>query len=151
VGSRFACADDPEDITSLGQCDVCSRTNFAWCSRRITNAPAETTDVEPLAWVEKTLTDILTLTEGLEEPDLRRSRLTRETVQRMVSEVSATLHGVGPDARSALPELDWDAWALTAERLARGGDVGAGALWFAVHTLAPATLTWLRVHRRGDV
>jgi hypothetical protein len=108
------------------------------------------TDPERLAGVERTLTDILTLTEGLEESELRHSRLTRETVQRMISEVAATLRGVGPDARSALSELDWDAWALTAERLARGGDLGAAALWLAVRALAPATITWLRLRGRGD-
>jgi uncharacterized protein with HEPN domain len=114
------------------------------------NAATGITDPERLAGVEQTLTDVLTLTEGLEESELRRSRLTRETVQRMISEVTATLHGVAPDARSALPELDWDAWALTGERLARGSDLGAAALWFAVRALAPATLTWLRLRRRGD-
>ncbi len=106
---------------------------------------------EHLLGVEQLLTDILTLTEGLEEPELRRSRLTRATVQGMLSTVAATLREAGPEARSAFPELDWSAWALTEERLTDGGDVGEGALWFAVHTLAPATLTWLRFRRSVPV
>jgi hypothetical protein len=45
----------------------------------------------------------------------------------MVSDVAVTLRGVDLEGRSALPELDWGAWALTAERLASGGDVAAAA------------------------
>lgn len=42
-------------------------------------------------------------------------------------------------------ELDREGWRLQAET---GEDLD-DAIWFAIHSVVPATLLWLRVHRQS--
>lgn len=100
-----------------------------------------------LAILEEATTAVLTLTEGLERAEFMRSRLTRSEVRRQLLRVASTLRGLGESGRGTLPEIDWDGWALTGERLAGDPIHAEEALWFAIHALTPATLTWLRLYR----
>lgn len=90
---------------------------------------------------------VLILTDGLQRSDLLRSRLTRAEVQRQLLCLAETL-GDAPDAlRHRLPEIDWAGWRATRLALAVPGAPQDDALWFAVQSLVPATLSWLRVYR----
>lgn len=104
-----------------------------------------------LGIVEQAGYGVATLIEGLEREELLRSRLTRAEVQRLLRQMADSLAALGPPARHAMPELDWDGWQALAPQLARrSGEALDEALWFACESLVPATLLWLRVYRQGQ-
>lgn len=101
--------------------------------------------------IEQTGLDVATLAEGLDEADLRRSRLTRAELLRQLRLMANSAVAVPPSAREDMPELDWEGWRLLALRLqAETGDDLDDAIWFAVHSVVPATLLWLRVYRQNQ-
>lgn len=104
-----------------------------------------------LQLIEQSGMDVATLAEGLDEGELCRSRLTRAEVAQRLQTLGRCVASVPGPVRAALPEIDWNGWHLVCQRLqsaqARDADE---ALWFAVHSLVPATLLWLRVHRQGQ-
>lgn len=104
-----------------------------------------------LALIEQAGMAVVTLAEGLEEAELRRSRLTRAELLRQLRVLAASAMAVPAAARADMPELDWDGWRALSLRLQadHGEDVDE-ALWFAVSSLVPATLLWLRVYRRSQ-
>lgn len=101
--------------------------------------------------IEQTGLDVATLAEGLDEADLRRSRLTRAELLRQLRLMANSAMAVPPSAREDMPELDWEGWRLLALRLqAETSDDLDEAIWFAIHSVVPATLLWLRVYRQGQ-
>ena len=102
-----------------------------------------------VAIIEESGSAVLTLTEGLEEVEFLRSRLTRPEVRRQVQAIAATTANLPAELQSQLPEIDWDGWAATARQLRSGDDDGA-ILWSVATALIPATLTWLRVYRHNQ-
>jgi uncharacterized protein with HEPN domain len=104
-----------------------------------------------LALIEQSGLAVATLAEGLEEADLRRSRLTRAEVLRHLRVLARSAIAVPPSAREDMPELDWEGWRLLSLRLqAETGEDLDEAIWFATHSVVPATLLWLRVYRQGQ-
>lgn len=115
-----------------------------------------------LEGIEEAAEGILVLVDGLQEPEFRRSRLTRREVRRLLADMAAALEALGASwdvqAAHALPEIDWDGWRATARRLrampsqppaAADADAEADeAAWFAATSMVPATLSWLRLYRR---
>ncbi len=100
--------------------------------------------------IEQTGLDVATLAEGLDEADLRRSRLTRAELLRQLRLMANSAVAVPPSAREDMPELDWEGWRLLALRLqAESGDDLDEAIWFAIQSVVPATLLWLRVYRQS--
>jgi len=97
--------------------------------------------------IEFTLVDVLTLTEGLTQSELARSRFTRLEVQRQLLSVAKVVAALGVEAQAAMPELDCCAWKLLRARLLADAAIESEAAWFAIQTLAPATIGWLRVYR----
>lgn len=101
--------------------------------------------------MEESGTGVVTLAEGLDEADLRRSRLTRAELLRQVRVVANSASAIPPSVREEMPELDWDAWRTLSQRLkADVGEVVEESLWFAVSSLVPATLLWFRVYRQSQ-
>lgn len=101
--------------------------------------------------IEQTGLDVATLAEGLDEADLRRSRLTRAELLRQLRLMANSAVAVPPSAREDMPELDWEGWRLLALRLqAESGDDLDDAIWFAMQSVVPATLLWLRVYRQNQ-
>lgn len=95
-------------------------------------------------------TGVLTLAEGMDFTTFQRSRLARAEIGRLV-EVMATSLADLPDAlRHRFAEIDWSAWAALADPLCEAGPTRDEALWFAVKSLVPATLMWLRVYRESQ-
>jgi uncharacterized protein with HEPN domain len=93
---------------------------------------------------------VLVLVEGLAQDELLRSRLTRAEVQRQLGLMAGTLSSLSPTAQAALPEIDWAGWRATTGALGQTGEAQDQALWFAVQSLVPATLLWLRVYRQAQ-
>lgn len=101
--------------------------------------------------IERSGLDVATLAEGLDEADLRRSRLTRAELLRHLRVLANSAIAVPPSAREEMPELDWEGWRLLALRLqAESGNDLDDAIWFAIHSVVPATLLWLRVYRQSQ-
>lgn len=104
-----------------------------------------------LALIEQSGLAVVTLAEGLDEADLRRSRLTRAELLRHLRVLARSAVSVPPSAREDMPELDWDGWRTMVARLqADHGEEVDEALWFAVSSLVPASLLWLRVYRQSQ-
>ncbi len=103
-----------------------------------------------LAIVEEAGLAVLTLTEHLERGEFMRSRLTRSEVARQLRDLAAAASGMPPEARTLLPELDWSGWETVGRALEQTGEMQEDALWFAITSLVPATLMWLRVYRKNQ-
>ena len=98
--------------------------------------------------VEQTLTDVLTLAEGLDQTALLRSRLTRAQVQTQLLTIADALGALSIDKVESAPELNWQGWAGARMDLASNQpEARDAALWAAVSGLVPETLIWLRVYR----
>jgi hypothetical protein len=90
---------------------------------------------------------VLTLTEDMPEADLLRSRLTRTEAQRQLQRMADALADAPDALRHLMPEIDWAAWRATRLALPSAGEQQDEALCFAVRSLVPATLSWLRVYQ----
>jgi uncharacterized protein with HEPN domain len=90
---------------------------------------------------------VLILTEGLQRAELLRSRFTRVEVRRQLLCLAEALADAPDALRHLLPEIDWAGWRVTRLSLPEPGAQQDDALWFAVQSLVPATLNWLRVYR----
>lgn len=98
--------------------------------------------------VEEGAEGVLVLVEDLEEAQFLRSRLTRQEVRRLLVQVAGTLRAMPPEARLAMPELEWDGWLRVGHDLQAPPPAGDDTAWFAVQSLVPATISWLRVYRQ---
>lgn len=102
------------------------------------------------ALVDEAGLGVLVLCEHLQEDEFRRSRLTRPEVRRQLQLMADTLGSLPEAARRAMPEIAWDGWRHLGAALAEEGAAADDAAWFAVRSLVPATLSWLRVFRRSQ-
>lgn len=98
---------------------------------------------------EEAGTAILTLTEGLEPEEFFASRLTQQETLNQLRIMAETANNVPPAIKQRLPEVDWAGWALLGSQLQLSGGFERDAVWFAVRSLVPAMLMWLRVYRKG--
>lgn len=103
-----------------------------------------------LSILEEAGVAVLTLTEGLERDEFLASRLTRTEVLRQVRIMSASAGNVPPATQALLPELEWRGWQAVAQRLDESPEPQGEVLWFAICSLVPATLMWLRVYRHNQ-
>jgi uncharacterized protein with HEPN domain len=103
-----------------------------------------------LSLIEEAGIAVLTLTEGLEKDEFLASRLTRAETQRQVKIMGESAANLPPQMQTALAEVDWAGWHSVARQLGADHAAGQEALWFAVRSLVPATLMWLRVYRTNQ-
>jgi uncharacterized protein with HEPN domain len=103
-----------------------------------------------LTLIEEAGEGVLVLVDDLDEASLLRSRLTRAEVRKQLLTMADTLSNLPDEARAKMPEIDWGLWQTTATRLRGGREEQDEVLWFAVRSLVPATLSWMRVYRRGS-
>lgn len=102
-----------------------------------------------LGLVEQAAHGVLVLCEGLARDELLGSRLTRAEVLRHLLTLAVSATQLDAAVQAVMPELDWAGWAALAPRLrAPAGPELDEALWFAVESLVPATLLWLRFYRQ---
>lgn len=93
---------------------------------------------------------VLVMTEEVDKGEFLRSRLTRHEVQRRLLIMAGTLGNVAPEARQLMPELPWDGWATLARDLHARNPEADELLWFAVTSLAPATMMWIEVYHNNQ-
>lgn len=101
--------------------------------------------------IEAAGSDVLTLTEGLEQEEFSCSRLTRHEARRLLLLAGQSLSRVPIRTRQEWQEVDWDGWAMALQRLDdtnNGGAMDMDTLWFSIRSLLPATLMWLRLYRK---
>jgi uncharacterized protein with HEPN domain len=103
-----------------------------------------------LSIIEEAGVAVLTLTEGLEKDEFLASRLTRAETQRQLKIMSESAANLPPQMQALLAEVDWAGWRSVARQLGADHAAGQEALWFAVRSLVPATLMWLRVYRTNQ-
>lgn len=103
-----------------------------------------------LANIEEAGTSIMILTEGLEKEEFLGSRLTRAEVSRLVLLTIDSLAQLRSVLYETMPELNWDGWNGVSQQLRQGPGAHDEALWFAVLSLVPATLMWLRTYRHNQ-
>lgn len=108
------------------------------------------TMLEPalLSILEEAGIAVLTLTEGVEKEEFLASRLTRTETQRQALIMGNTAANLPPQLKALLAEVDWAGWRSVTRQIASGDAGHRDALWFAVRSLVPATLMWLRVYRQ---
>ena len=103
-----------------------------------------------LAIIDEAGVAVLTLTECLEKDEFLASRLTRAETLRHVRIMGASAANIAAPTQALLPEVEWRGWHTLAQQLEAGPEAHGEALWFAVRSLVPATLMWLRVYRRDQ-
>lgn len=91
---------------------------------------------------------IMTLTEGVEPEEFFASRITQQEVLRQTRVMAETSANVTEDLKRKMPEIDWPGWFVLHSQLIGQGGFERDALWFAVRSLIPATLLWLRFYRK---
>ncbi len=106
-------------------------------------------DAAMLTIIDEAGVNVLTLTEGLDETEFFSTRLTRQEVGRQVATMAGILQRLSDGLRTEFSELDWEGWEGVWRQLEADGESGRHALWFAVRSLVPATLMWLRVYRQS--
>ncbi|CAG0951036.1 hypothetical protein MTYP_00192 [Methylophilaceae bacterium] len=102
-----------------------------------------------LGIMEESGESILTLTEGLEPDEFFASRLTRHEVLRLLRVMTETAANVPNDLKQQMAEIEWSGWAVLDTQLKVAGGFERDAIWFAIRSMVPATLMWLRVFRRN--
>ena len=118
------------------------------------SAPPQTSGATPLftgallGIIEDAGVGVLTLTEDLGESELLQSRLTRAEVARQLLRMADSAAQMPASSRQGLSEIDWACWEATGRALRLDGTRQNDALWFAVRSLVPATVMWLRVYRQ---
>jgi len=93
---------------------------------------------------------VLTLVEGIDEPEFLRSRITRHEVRRQLQSMAGALEAIAGEARGSMPEIDWPGWRSAWAGLRCAGPAADGVAWFAARALVPATLMWLQVYRQSE-
>ena len=102
------------------------------------------------AIIEEAATAVLILTEETEQGELLASRITRAEVLRQLLIVSDMMAMISAKTRKQMPELEWAGWNTMAHALNGRNAKADEALWFAVRSLVPATVMWLRVYRQNQ-
>lgn len=91
---------------------------------------------------------ILTLTDDITPEEFFASRLTQQEVLRQTRIMAETAANVSETLKRQMPEIDWAGWFVLHSQLVGQGGFERDALWFAVRSLVPATLMWMRVYRK---
>ena len=100
------------------------------------------------AIIEEVASTVLILTEDADKDELLASRLTCAELQRQLAVMTGMIAEISAETRDRMPELEWGGWKATARALKGSRAKADEALWFAVRSLVPATIMWLRVYRQ---
>lgn len=90
---------------------------------------------------------IMIMTEGNEQQEILRSRLTRAEIIRQLLVIVKSLEEIPSATRERIPELAWKEWARLPDLMAASGETADQALIYAYDSLVPATLLWLREYQ----
>lgn len=107
-------------------------------------------DAAMLMSLDEVCTNVLILAEGLEKDEFLSSRLTRAEVKHQILTMTGLAKNISSSICKMMPELDWAGFEVLTVQIGQGGSAENEALWFAIVSLIPATLMWLRVYKRGN-
>jgi uncharacterized protein with HEPN domain len=102
-----------------------------------------------LAIIEEAGESVLTLTEGLEPDEFFNSKITQHEVLRQIRILTESAANIPFEIKHDIAEVDWAGWSMLSMQLKTAGGFERDAVWFAVRSLIPATLMWLRVYRKN--
>jgi len=103
-----------------------------------------------LGILEEASEAIMTLTEGIEPEEFFGSRITQQEVLRQMRIMAESAANLPDELKWQMPEIEWSGWAVLDSQLKLVGGFERDALWFAVRSMVPATLMWLRVYRKNQ-
>jgi uncharacterized protein with HEPN domain len=100
--------------------------------------------------IEEACEGVLTLTEDVEPEDFFSSRLTQQEVIRQIRIIAESAANVPEEVKRKMAEVDWAGWQVLLSQVNTMGGFERDAIWFAVRSMVPATLMWLRVFRNSQ-
>lgn len=103
-----------------------------------------------LGIMEEVSLAVLTLTEGVEPDEFFASKLTQREVLNLTRTLVETAENIPDEVKHKMLEIDWAGWSVLGTQLKVAGGFERDALWFAVRSLIPATMLWLRVFRKNE-
>jgi uncharacterized protein with HEPN domain len=92
---------------------------------------------------------IMILTEGLEYDEFFNSRITQQEVLRQLRVMTDTTFNLPFEIKQRMIEIDWEAWSALSVQFSKTDESIKEAVWFAVRSLVPATLLWLRIFHKN--
>jgi uncharacterized protein with HEPN domain len=92
---------------------------------------------------------ILIMTEGLEYDEFFNSRITKQEVHRQLQVMADTTFNLPYELKQRMLEIDWEAWSALSMQFTKKNEYMQDAVWFAIRSLVPATLLWLRVFHKS--
>lgn len=92
---------------------------------------------------------IMIITDGLEYDEFFSSRITQQDVLRQLIAMTDTSLNLPYEIKQRMIEIDWEAWSALSIQFSKKGESMNEAVWFAVRSLVPATLLWLRVFHKN--
>jgi uncharacterized protein with HEPN domain len=101
-----------------------------------------------LAILEEAGENILTLTEEIEPEAFFNSKITQHETMKQLRNMTETAANLPVEVKYDIAEVDWAGWSMLNMQLTTAGGFEKDAVWFAVRSLVPATLMWLRVYRK---
>jgi uncharacterized protein with HEPN domain len=93
---------------------------------------------------------VLIMTEGLEYDEFFKSRITQHEVLRQLQIMADTTFNLSYELKQRMLEIDWEAWSALSIQFTKTNESMHEAVWFAVRSLVPATLLWLRVFQKSS-
>jgi uncharacterized protein with HEPN domain len=93
---------------------------------------------------------IMIMTEGLEYDEFFKSRITQQEVLRQLRAMTDTSFNLPYEIKQRMIEIDWEAWSALSVQFSKSDESMNEAVWFAVRSLVPVTLLWLRVFHKNS-
>ena len=103
-----------------------------------------------LAILQEAGNSVMIMTEGLEYDEFFNSRITKDEVQRQLQIMADTTYHLPYELKQRMLEVDWEAWSSLSIQFSKKEESMQEAVWFAVKSLVPATLLWLRVFHKSS-
>jgi uncharacterized protein with HEPN domain len=91
---------------------------------------------------------VLTLTEDVAPEDFFSSQLTQAESLRHLRIIAENVDRLPMESKTMMAEIDWAGWNVLLSQVRSSGGFERDAIWFAIRSMVPATLIWLRVFRQ---
>lgn len=98
--------------------------------------------------IQQSCEAVLTFTEDLSPEEFFTSQLTRAETLRYLRIITENVERLPMACKVTMSEIDWAGWNVLLTQLRSSGGFEHDAVWFAVRSMVPATLIWLRVFRQ---
>lgn len=103
-----------------------------------------------LGIIEGACEDILILVENVEPEDFFASTLTQREAIRQIRIITESAANLPDDVKRKTKEIDWAGWQVLLAQVKTSGGFERDAIWFAIRSMVPATLMWLRVFKQSQ-